>query len=89
MLCARPFIVSCFPTGFQHVTCSEFPGELEKIRVWFRDYKIPDGKPANAFGFDDKCMNREFALEVIEETAGFYQNLKAGVRQNTEELSLV
>jgi inorganic pyrophosphatase len=20
-----------------------FPGELEKIRVWFRDYKTPDG----------------------------------------------
>lgn len=33
-------------------------GELEKIRVWFRDYKIPDGKGANAFGLDDKCMDK-------------------------------
>ncbi len=57
--------------------------------MWFRDYKIPDGKPANAFGFDDQCMNKEFALGVIDETAGFYDKLKAGVRQNTEELSLV
>ena len=23
--------------------CREMPGELEKIRVWFRDYKKPDG----------------------------------------------
>merc|ERR1712094_135833 len=24
----------------------EFPGEIQKILEWFRDYKIPDGKPA-------------------------------------------
>ena len=35
-----------------------FPGELEKIRVWFRDYKTPDGKPQNAFGYNDKCLVR-------------------------------
>jgi hypothetical protein len=35
-----------------------FPGELEKIRVWFRDYKMPDGKPANAFGLNDVCMDK-------------------------------
>ena len=68
--------------------CREFPGELEKILVWFRDYKIPDGKPANAFGYDNECRNKEFALEVIEETHGFYQNLVSGKRQNTEELAL-
>lgn len=66
----------------------EFPGELEKIRVWFRDYKTPDGKPTNAFGYDDKCMNREFALKVIDETAEFYAKLKSGARANDKELSL-
>jgi len=40
------------------------PGELQKVLEWFRDYKIPDGKPANKFGFDNKCMNKAFALEV-------------------------
>ena len=35
-----------------------FPGVLEKIRVWFRDYKTPDGKPQNAFGYNDKCLVR-------------------------------
>lgn len=33
-------------------------GELEKIRVWFRDYKKPDGKPENKFGYNDKCMDK-------------------------------
>jgi len=65
-----------------------FPGELEKIRVWFRDYKMPDGKPANRFGLEDKCMNKEYTMKVIEETHEFYKSLKSGKRANTEELSL-
>ncbi|PRW33953.1 inorganic pyrophosphatase isoform A [Chlorella sorokiniana] len=67
----------------------ELPGELKKVLEWFRDYKIPDGKPANAFGFDNKCMNKAFAMDVIEETHGFYNRLRSGKRANTEELSLV
>jgi len=66
----------------------EFPGELEKILVWFRDYKMPDGKPQNKFGYNNKCLDRDFALKVIEETHGFYNQLKSGARENTEELSL-
>lgn len=66
-----------------------FPGELEKILTWFRDYKIPDGKPANKFGYDNKCMNKEFALKVIKETHEAYVNLKSGARKNSEELSLI
>ncbi len=67
----------------------EFPGELQKILEWFRDYKIPDGKPANAFGYDSKCMNKEFASKVIDETHKFYVDLKSGKRANGEELSLI
>ena len=65
-----------------------FPGELEKIRVWFRDYKTPDGKPQNKFGLDYKCMDRAYALEVIEETHGFYNDLVSGKRANDEGLAL-
>ena len=57
-----------------------FPGELEKIRVWFRDYKTPDGKPQNKFGLDDKCMDRAYTLGVIEETHHFYNDLVSGKR---------
>jgi inorganic pyrophosphatase len=65
-----------------------FPGELEKIRTWFTNYKIPDGKPASEFGYDGKCLNKEFAMEVIEGTHGFYNDLQSGVRENTEEFFL-
>jgi inorganic pyrophosphatase len=67
----------------------EFPGELQKIMEWFRDYKIPDGKPANSFGYDFKCRDKDFTMEVIKETHGFYTSLKSGARPNSEELSLV
>ncbi|THU48095.1 hypothetical protein C4D60_Mb09t22610 [Musa balbisiana] len=45
-----------------------FPGTLTAIRDWFRDYKIPDGKPANRFGLGNKAANKEYALKVITET---------------------
>lgn len=67
----------------------EFPGVLNKIMVWFRDYKTPDGKPQNSYGYDAKCMNKEFTMKVIAETHKFYKALKGGSRSNTEELSLV
>lgn len=67
----------------------EFPGELERIRIWFRDYKIPDGKPENKFGYSNKVQSKEFALKVLEETHGFWKKLKSGERQNNKELSLV
>ena len=42
----------------------EMPGELGRVLAWFRDYKMPDGKPPNRFGYNDACLNREFALKV-------------------------
>lgn len=33
-------------------------GTLTAIRDWFRDYKIPDGKPANKFGLGNKAANK-------------------------------
>ena len=82
-------------TGLRAVTrrnprphCREFPGELQKVMEWFRDYKMPDGKPANAYGYDNQCLNAEFTKGVIEECNGFYAALKSGDRKNDVELSL-
>lgn len=33
-------------------------GTLTAIRDWFRDYKIPDGKPANKFGLGNKAADK-------------------------------
>ena len=50
--------------------------------------QIPDGKPANSYGFKDQCMNKEFTLGVIAETHEFYKALKSGARANDKELAL-
>jgi len=54
------------------------PGLLDSMRTWFRLYKVPDGKPENKFGLDEKFMNREYAMGVVHETHGFWRALIAG-----------
>lgn len=54
------------------------PGVVSGIREWFRWYKTPDDKPLNAFGYNEEAMPKKFALEVIEETHGFWKSLKEG-----------
>jgi inorganic pyrophosphatase len=66
-----------------------FPGELQRIMEWFRDYKIPDGRGANKFGWDGVCQDKAFALSIIQETHQAYVHLKSGARINSEELSLI
>ena len=44
-----------------------FPGLLNATYVWFRDYKVPDGKPQNQFAFDGKAKDADFALNIIQE----------------------
>jgi len=54
------------------------PGVISGIREWFRWYKTPDGKPLNAFGFDEKALDKAHALQVITETHDAWKKLKAG-----------
>ena len=56
----------------------ELPGQLDAIREWYRTYKIPDGKPPNVFGLDEKFMNKEYAKEVIEECHHAWELLMSG-----------
>jgi len=43
------------------------PGKMNEVFTFLRDYKIPDGKPANTFAYDGELKNREFALKIVEE----------------------
>lgn len=36
----------------------QLPGYVSGIREWFRWYKTPDDKPLNAFGFDEKALDK-------------------------------
>eukprot|EP01101_Sappina_pedata_P010035 TRINITY_DN6221_c0_g1_i1.p2 TRINITY_DN6221_c0_g1~~TRINITY_DN6221_c0_g1_i1.p2 ORF type:complete len:281 (-),score=138.34 TRINITY_DN6221_c0_g1_i1:118-960(-) len=49
------------------------PGYVEEVHNWFRDYKIPDGKPANQFAFNGEAKNKAYALEVIQENNEFWK----------------
>ena len=51
--------------------------------------QMPDGKPANKFGWDGVTQSRDYALSVIRETHHFYVNLKSGLRPNIEQLSML
>ncbi|KHJ41767.1 inorganic diphosphatase [Trichuris suis] len=53
-----------------------FRGYLSATQEWFRVYKIPAGKPANAFGFGGQFQNRELAEKVVEETHQFWKTLR-------------
>jgi len=43
------------------------PGKLKEVFEFLRDYKIPDGKPANKFAYNNELKNRAFSLNIIDE----------------------
>lgn len=64
------------------------PPSEQKVVQHCRDYKIPDGKPANKFGYDSKPQNRELAGRVIEDTHESYLSLVDGKLKNDAKLAL-
>lgn len=50
--------------------------QLEQIRVWFRDYKLEDGK-LNEFAFDGKYLGPDRARKVISQQHGLWRALVA------------
>lgn len=54
------------------------PGLLDATRRWFREYKIPDGKPKNEFGYDDQFLSASKAMDVIEHSHASWKQLVEG-----------
>jgi len=44
-----------------------FPGRMKQVFEFLRDYKIPDGKPANTFAFNGDLKDRTFAVQIVDE----------------------
>lgn len=61
------------------------PGLLSVTRQWFRDYKLPDGKPKNDFAFDGRYRDVHNTLETIEECHDSWRKLIEG---SCKELNL-
>jgi len=57
---------------------AKLPGTISGIREWFRWYKTPDGKPLNAFGYEERALDKAMALEVIAETHAAWKSLRSG-----------
>ncbi|XP_074648175.1 uncharacterized protein LOC141903774 isoform X2 [Tubulanus polymorphus] len=60
------------------------PGFLKATNEWFRIYKMPDGKKENQFAFNGDCKNREFALNIVDETHKYWQALIGGSVESTD-----
>ncbi|QLQ81822.1 hypothetical protein HG537_0G00760 [Torulaspora globosa] len=53
----------------------KLPGILDATREWFRNYKIPAGKPPNSFAFDEKYKDIEDTIATIKECGRAWQKL--------------
>ncbi|KAI9916831.1 hypothetical protein PsorP6_018155 [Peronosclerospora sorghi] len=51
---------------------------VSQVQRWFRDYKIPDGKPPSDFAFHGNAQPREFAENVILQTHESWKQLVGG-----------
>ena len=56
-----------------------FGTDFESMIIdWFRNYKVPDGKPQNSFTHDAKTQSPEMAVNVIEECHKHWYALMLG-----------
>lgn len=55
----------------------DVPEEKKKELIeWFRNYKTAEGKGQNAFGLDEKVMDKTYAMAVCEETHLHWRSLR-------------
>lgn len=54
-----------------------YPNLLESAFRWFRDYKIPAGKPQNSFAFGGQFLGAQAAREIVEEAHKSWKRLVA------------
>jgi hypothetical protein len=59
-----------FKTKFSSSDASDIekvlPGKLDEVFTFLRDYKIPDGKPANTFAFDGQLKDKVTRKNVLK-----------------------
>ena len=53
-----------------------YPERLKAIKKWFKYFKMFEGKPANRIFYDEKTLEIDRALEVINESFGYWKELK-------------
>lgn len=43
-----------------------YPGALKSIKDWFRNYKVPAGKPPNTFGLHGRALTASDAMNIVD-----------------------
>ena len=57
---------------------THMPGLLAATREWFRDYKIPTGKPPNEFAFNGQYKNAQETINTVQECHEAWKRLISG-----------
>jgi len=65
---------------------TKLPGKIETCFTFLRDYKIPDGKPANLFAYGGELLDQDFAIHIAEDTHQHWLNLQSGKTKGEIEL---
>lgn len=73
--CDDPLASEVFDVHDVFVKC---PGLLEATREWFRDYKLPDGKPRNKFALNGAYRNRTQTIATIVECQDAWRKMVRG-----------
>jgi len=77
------------PNADQYDYHTDIPSEkLDEVFTFLRDYKIPDGNPPNNFAFNNELKDKDFALQIVEETHEEWANLIHG-KISRPEIKLV
>ena len=58
------------------------PGLLRRTVEWFKYYKVPDGKPANKFAFNEEFKEQSFAVEVVKRAHESWKQLISKEKDN-------
>jgi hypothetical protein len=61
---------------------------VKSIIEFFRDYKVPDGKPQNKFAFGAKPKDKYFAVDVIQESHQHWRSLFSGFVSHQHNINL-
>lgn len=70
-----------------HSLASVKPGIVDQMKDWLKNYKIPDGKPANPLASEEPG-DKMIALNLIQETHERYNMLKNGEIDNPDNFYL-
>ncbi|KAG7661894.1 PPA2 [[Candida] subhashii] len=69
-----------------HHLITKCPGLLETTRQWFKDYKLPDGKPENTFAYNAVFKNARDTIETIQQCNNSWKQLVLGQIKSDKKL---